>query len=71
MIAIAVIEVIQIRKEPGPEILAMLSGSLSGSGFNTNASKTVNNAVLTPMPSASVSTAINVKLGFFRSIRAP
>jgi hypothetical protein len=49
----------------------MLSGSLSGSGFNTNASKTVNSAVLTPMPSASVNTAINVKPGFFDNVRAP
>jgi hypothetical protein len=28
-------------------------------------------AVFAPMPSASVSTAINVKPGFFNNIRAP
>ncbi|MBO0858122.1 MAG: hypothetical protein J2P21_06635 [Chloracidobacterium sp.] len=48
----------------------MLSESLSGNGFNTNASKTVNSAVLTPMPSASVN-GYKREAGFLNNIRAP
>jgi len=51
--------------------------SASSSGFRTGSERSrtaFNNwkiAVFAPMPSASVKTAINVKPGFFNSVRAP
>ena len=50
---------------------ARLSGSFTGSGRKTSASKAVKIAVFTPMPRASVSTATAAKPRFFPNILAP
>jgi hypothetical protein len=47
------------------------SASWYGSGLSSTAWTTLKIAVFAPIPSASVSTAIKVKLGCFTSIRAP
>ena len=44
-------------------------GSGNGSGLIKSAFTTVKTAVLTPMPTASVTSAIAVKPGVLRSIR--
>ena len=47
------------------------SDSGNGRGFQSCASSTLKIAVFAPMPRASVSTAMAVKPGFLRSMRAP
>src|ERR1043166_430582 len=47
------------------------SGSLTGNFFSSTVSTTLNRAVLAPMPSASVKSAIAVKPGFFQNICKP
>ena len=43
----------------------------SGSGFHNMASQMLKVAVVAPMPSAMVTTAVRVKPGELRSVRAP
>jgi hypothetical protein len=49
----------------------MRSGSAYGSGRSSTALTTVKIAVVAPIPSANVTTAIKVKPGFFDSTRKP
>jgi hypothetical protein len=46
-------------------------GSLTANDLTSSLSATLKIAVFAPIPSASVTTAIKVKLGFFNNIRAP
>src|SRR2546426_9327279 len=47
------------------------SGSMNGSGLSNTAFTTLKIAVFAPMPSASETTAMNEKPGFFVSVRNP
>ena len=49
--------------------VARRAGSGNGSGLSSSALTTVKTAVLTPIPTASVSSATMVKPGVFRSMR--
>ena len=51
--------------------ITRLSRCGSAMGFHSSASHTLNTAVVAPMPSASVSTAVIAKPGDLRSMRSP
>src|SRR6185369_13574363 len=60
-----------VTSGPDSVIHTMRSGSAYGSGFSSTAWTTLNIAVFTPMPAASVNTDNAVKPGCFRSQRKP
>ncbi len=58
------------RFRMSPHTTVSRSGSRYGSGRSKAALSTLKIAALAPIPSAMVATAVTVKLGFFRSVRA-